>query len=462
MALRPTKIDVLSEEVHGEFASCGLASLQELCQQVRLLRANVQRLASEQIPSLSVDITALQEPHMRLPLHTNFHLGMQEKKPTPGSVIFGAESLLSHCKRLTADCTRGSHRLPEKERLTHMMYAVGYTPHYPNRKMPLYNSNIYNEREKIQEQKDTTTYTPSNPSHASAQKSFNTSKEKLQINQQNEHYIGNNKQKHTHEKPQPKQKTTSFGQATAGDKPAPFGQAPAGDKPAPFGQAAAGDKPSPFGQAPAGDKPSPFGQATAGDKPSPFGQAPAGDKPAPFGQGTAFDVFRRTVFADAPVVAEVSFVKPSSAFATTSFAGGGGRGAPSAFGPSVQNVGAPLFAGSAFSQTGSAFGSHGMASGGALGGGGLFGPAIGGGKPSAMEGSGFGQAFSAFGNNASTVLGGFGRKEGDGTFGAVGSHGTGSAAPFSKTSTTFQTSSFSNIAGNYKAAPQFKSVFGPH
>ncbi|EKG06191.1 surface antigen 2 (CA-2), putative [Trypanosoma cruzi] len=249
MALRPTKLDAVCEEVHGEFASCGLASLQELCQQVRLLRANVQRLASEQIPSLSLDITALQEPHLHLPLHTNFHVGMQEKKPAPGSVIFGAESLLSHCKRLTADCTRGSHRLPEKERPTHMMYAVGYTPHYPNRKMPLYNSTKYNEREKIEERKDTTSYTPSNPSQPNAQKSFNPCTDKLKINQQIKPHITNNKQKTTHEKTKTEQKTAPFVQAAADDKPSPFGQAAAGDKPSPFDRPQQGDKPSPFGQA---------------------------------------------------------------------------------------------------------------------------------------------------------------------------------------------------------------------
>ncbi|RNC50120.1 surface antigen 2 (CA-2), partial [Trypanosoma cruzi] len=205
-------------------------------------------------------------------------------------------------------------------------------------------------------------------------------------------------------------------------------------------------------------KPSPFGQAAAGGKPSPFGQAAAGDKPSPFGQGTAFDASRSTVFANAPGVAQVSFGKPSTAFATTSFAAGGGFGAPSAFGSMLQNVHATLPAGSALPHIGSAFGSPGMHSGGAFGGTGVSGPAIGGGKPSVLEGSGFGQAFGAFGNHASTVLGGFGRNEGDGTFGAVGAHGTGSATPFSKTSTTFQSSSFSSIAGNYKAPPQFKSV----
>ncbi|RNC44591.1 surface antigen 2 (CA-2), partial [Trypanosoma cruzi] len=229
-----------------------------------------------------------------------------------------------------------------------------------------------------------------------------------------------------------------------------------------FGQVAAGDKPSPFGQAAAGDKPSPFGQVAAGDKPSPFGQVAAGDKPSLFGQGTGFDASRNTMFANAPGVFQVSFGKPSTTFATTSFAAGGGFGAPSAFGSILQNVHATLPAGSALSHIGSAFGSPGTYSGGAFGGAGVSGPAIGGGKLSALEGSGFGQAFSAFGNHASTVLGSFGRKEGEGTFGAVGAHGTGSATPFSKTSTTFQSSSFSSIAGNYKAAPQFKSVFGPH
>ncbi|RNE98927.1 surface antigen 2 (CA-2), partial [Trypanosoma conorhini] len=281
MASHPTRLDAVCEAVHGDFASCGAASLQELCRQVRLLRANVQRLAFEQIPSLDVDITALQEPHLHLSMRTNLRAVVEGNVSTPGNAIVGAESLLSHCKQLTTDCARGSHRLPDKQRLPTTMYAVGYTPHYHQRNLPSFGSTESTERGTIEKQSQQRTPSAQRTqTKSSIQEKETASRETLQQlssekSKQTQPFLAN-KQLQTR---QPTEHTRDI-------KPSPFGQAATGSKAAPFGQSVTGDKAAPFGQAATGDKAAPFGQAATGGTPQTpaFGQAVVGDKAAPFGQ----------------------------------------------------------------------------------------------------------------------------------------------------------------------------------
>ncbi|RNE95468.1 surface antigen 2 (CA-2) [Trypanosoma rangeli] len=251
MTAPPTRLDAVCEAVHGDFASCGATSLQELCQQVRRLRINVQRLASEQIPSLDVDITALQEPHLRVAMHTNVHAGVNGSMSTPGNAIVGAESLLSHCRNLTADFARGSHRMPDKQRLQTTIYAVGYTPHYHQKKLPLYKSTESPERYPIQQQTQNTAASlqPTNAKSSIQQKEPICSETTTQApSNEEEITVQASFANKIHQTSPPAKPTREL-------KPPPFGQAATGDKPTPFGQAATGDKPLPFGQAATGDKP---------------------------------------------------------------------------------------------------------------------------------------------------------------------------------------------------------------
>ncbi|KEG06495.1 surface antigen 2 (CA-2), partial [Trypanosoma grayi] len=259
----PTRLDAICEEVHGDFTSSGVSSVQLLCQQIRRLRINAHRLTTEQIPSLGVDITALQEPHLRSLQQTNMDVGIDECKPTAANVILGAESLFSHCKKLSTDVTRGLHRVAGKEHYPINLFAIGYTPQYYKKQHPSYKA-IQTTQQAIQPQR---LQTPP-PSGYTADEQLSVQQV---LTQETTDIVPSTKKN---------EKSAPFGQQAGGDKPAPFGQSAGGDKPAPFGQPAGGDKPALFGQPAGGDKPALFGQPAGGDKPAPFGQQAGGDKPS--------------------------------------------------------------------------------------------------------------------------------------------------------------------------------------
>ncbi|KAH9600453.1 hypothetical protein LSM04_004793, partial [Trypanosoma melophagium] len=260
--------------------------------------------------------------------------------------------------------------------------------------------------------------------------------------------------------------------ATAAEaKPSPFGQAPttataAGVRPSPFGQAsttatAAEAKPSPFGQAAT--------TATAAEaKPSPFGQAAttataAEAKPSPFGQSNT-QMGAGILPSGSAVVVESGKLLPTfnkSAFGLNAFAAQGGSfvsnptvvsGAlskakvpgESGFG----NIVAPpsgvgvVSGGSAFAPQGSAFGSTLMVRESAFGKSGSFGRAV-------------------FGAGGTSAAGGFLSPPSGTALASPFAGGSATTSAFGNSSSAFQSSSLSSIAGNYKATPQFKSVFRP-
>ncbi|ORC86956.1 surface antigen 2 (CA-2), partial [Trypanosoma theileri] len=225
MAFQPSRLDAVCEDVHADFTSSDLESIQCLCQQVRLLRVSAQRLVMEHIPSLAADITSLQESHLTFTLGGAPNNQLEEGINCPAGLVLGAQSLFSHCKKLTSDVTRGVHRLCDNKRVPKNLYAIGYTPHYYRKRCPHYTSSQMSPTVTVEEHQ----------------------------------YTSANNKTNTRDSPQP-QATQSANKTVTAENENPLDQGRQ--------QKMYSDKPSPFGQATAGAgtevKPSPFGQATAG------------------------------------------------------------------------------------------------------------------------------------------------------------------------------------------------------
>ncbi|CCD14312.1 unnamed protein product, partial [Trypanosoma congolense IL3000] len=336
--------EMLCDEIHGNLMGSTASSIQQLCQQVRQLRIDVGKLVNEDIPSLSDNVTALQEPHLQIEKICRSNV-LTDKCQTPASIVFGADSLLRCCNELSSRVRLGCHRLENKETAKSNIYAIGYSTVYTTRRYKGYAAeegtvdnllssekvinkpgempkntprkeegetkiNRTGHQETYQPKGNCKTLTtkkesvqdiPSNkPSHPSAAESDlhysnESSRSSLVFDDESEEDI---KPQVSHEtstatpvfrQPAATGTISAFGQPAAADNKPAFGQPAATGTTSAFGQpAASGNKP-PFGQPAAADNKPAFGQPAATGTTSAFGQPAATGTTSAFGQPAAAD-----------------------------------------------------------------------------------------------------------------------------------------------------------------------------